>query len=437
MAEGKEVQHFFDQFLFPRIFRAFRMAIHPRKMTIAFLAVVAIGLLGWIMDFNKVVTTDRFGKSSLLAYVGGGVRMTSSPGLRDQVPGQARGLFVELYQFWANRFHDALYAMSRLDIPGVTRHTAACLTAVEWAFLTYPLWSTLFFSAALAVLAVAGGAICRIAALQFAQGERPGLIESLRFSVQRFVNFFISPLVPLGLITFTGLSVALLGLAGNIPWVGEILVGLGMPLVLILGMAMTALAVGAVAGFNLVYPAVAYDDSECFIAVNNSFRYAFAMPWRYGFYTLLAVAYGGITYYFVRRFAFGVLGLSYRFLELGFLEHNRKLHSLWQEPSFVNLFGQPVVAAGEPLGTMVVGRFLIHMAVLAMVALMIGFVISFYFTVNTIIYALLRKGVDDIPLDQVHTREEDLNGPVPCPPAPKDQQPPARPAVPVEGTPHG
>jgi hypothetical protein len=95
-------------------------------------------------------------------------------------------------------------------------------------------------------------------------------------------------------------------------------------------------------------------------------------------------------------------------MQLGFLNDNLKLKDLWQEPSFANFFGQPIVPSGEPLGTMVLGRFLIHGAVLAIVVLIIAFVVSFFFTANTIIYALLRKGADDIPLDQVHTREEDL-----------------------------
>jgi hypothetical protein len=257
---------------------------------------------------------------------------------------------------------------------------------------------------------VAGGAICRIAALQFAQGERPGLVQSLQFSAHRFTHFFLAPLAPLMLIGVTGLFVSLLGLVGNIPWVGELMVGLGMPLVLILGMVMTALAIGTIAGFSLVFPAVAYDDSECFIAVNNSFRYVFVRPWRYGFYTLLAAAYGGITYYFVRIFGFGVLWIGYRFMQLGFLDDNSKLKALWQEPTFANFFGQPIVPDGQALGTLVLGRFLIHVAVLAIVVLMISFCVSFYFTANTILYALLRKGADDIPLDYVHTREEDLNG---------------------------
>jgi hypothetical protein len=311
MAEGNPVQHFWDQFLFPRIFRTFRMAIHPRKMTIAFLAVAAIGFLGWIMDFNRGVSTDRMGRSSLNSYVGSGGLLgggTWASGAR--VQGERIGLFAELYRFWSGRFHDAFYAMSRLDIPGVIRHITACLLAVEWAFLNYPLWSALFFILTLMILAVAGGAICRIAALQFAQGERPGLVQSLEFSAHRFSHFFLAPLAPLMLIGVTGLFVVLVGLAGNIPWVGELMVGLGMPLVLILGIVMTALAIGSIAGFSLVFPAVAYDDSECFIAVNNSFRYAFARPWRYGFYTLLAAAYGGITYYFVRLFGFGVLWIS-------------------------------------------------------------------------------------------------------------------------------
>jgi hypothetical protein len=408
MAEGNPVQFFWDQFLFPRIFRTFRMAIHPRKMTIAFMAVAAIGLLGWIMDFNRLETRGQSSRSNLDFYMAGESRLGGPMGYYRPVPGGSRGLFAELYRFGSGHFHEALYDLSRMDIPEVVRHVRACLLVLEQSFLNYPLWSSLFFTLTLMILAVAGGAICRIAALQFAQGERPGLVQSLEFSAHRFSHFFLAPLAPLMLIGVTGLFVALLALAGNIPWVGELMVGLGMPLVLILGMIMMALAIGSIAGFSLVFPAVAYDDSDCFIAVNNSFRYAFARPWRYGFYTLLATAYGGITYYFVRLFGFGVLWMSYRFMQLGFIHDNLKLNALWQEPSIANFFGQPIVPGGEPLGTMALGRFLIHGAVLAIVVLIIAFFISFFFTANTIIYALLRKGVDDIPLDHVHTREEDL-----------------------------
>jgi len=434
MAEGDQVQHFWDQFLFPRIFRAFRMAIHPRKMAIAFLGVVAIGLLGWTMDLNRVVTTDRLGRSSLYSYAGSSSRLGGALEYGRREPGEPTGLAGELYRFWSGQFHDTFYALSRMDVPGVARHIRACLVALEWAFLNYPLWSTLFFALTLMILAVAGGAICRIAALQFAQGERPGLVQSLQFSAHRFSSFFLAPLVPLILIGTTGLLVALLGLSGNIPWAGEVLVGLGMPFVLILGMVMTFLVIGSVAGFNLIFPAVAYDDSEGFIAVNNSFRYLFARPWRYGLYTLLAAIYGGITYHFVRLFAFGVLWTAYRFLQLGFLHDNAKLERLWSEPSFVDLFGQSVVRAGEPVWTIEVGRFLIHVAVLGIVALLIAFCVSFYFTVNTLIYALLRKGVDDIPLDQVRTREEELDQVVPAPGASAPSQAAPLPAGPSNGS---
>jgi len=369
------------------------------------------------------VTTDGLGRSGLDAYVGGVGRLGGATAHTGLQTGEPRGLFGELYRFWSGRFHDTFYALSRMDIPGVTRHLTACLLALEWAFVNDPLWSTLFFALTLLILAVAGGAICRIAALQFAQGERPGFVRSLQFSALRFSHFFLAPLVPLMLICAAGLLVALLGLAGNVPGAGEVLVGLGMPLALVLGMVMTFLVVGSVAGFNLIFPAVAYDDSDVFIAVNNSFRYVFARPWRYGFYTLLAAIYGGITYYFMRLFAFGVLWISYRFLQLGFVQGNAKLERLWREPSFADLFGQSLVVGAEPSWSIGVGRFLIQAAVLAVVVLLIAFCVSFYFTANTLIYALLRKEVDDIPLDQVQTLEDELDHVVPGPAAPSQGAP--------------
>ncbi len=410
MSEGGPRQHWWDQFLFTQIFRAFRMAIHPRKMAIAFLAVASVGLLGRAMDLNRIVVVDGLGRSNLQAYVaghgaaGGSSDVSGIGGL-----GETKGLFSVLYGFWSTRFHDALYDLSRMDIPGFLGHTTACLSALEWAFMNYPLWSVLFFAMTLMILAVCGGAICRIVALQFAQGERPSLVQSLEFSARRFSHFFLAPLAPLALIGVTGLLVVLLGLLGNVPWFGELAVALGMPVVLVLGAAMMALAVGSIAGFNLIFPAVAYDDSECFVAVNNSFRYVYGRPWRYGLYTLLAMGYGGITYYFIRLFGFGVLWIGYRFLQAGFIHDNEKLDALWKEPTFVDFFGQGFHAGVEPLDTLGASRFLIHVAVLAVVLLLIAFCLSFYFTVNTIIYALLRRHVDDVPLDRVQTREEDLD----------------------------
>ena len=59
MAPGNDPSEFFKAFLFINIFRAFRMAIHPRKMVIAFIAVL-LGVLfpdrlGTSLHFRRLV----------------------------------------------------------------------------------------------------------------------------------------------------------------------------------------------------------------------------------------------------------------------------------------------------------------------------------------------------------------------------------------------
>lgn len=375
MTDGPSTKDILDQLLFPHIFRSFRMAIHPRKLTIAFMAVVAIGLLGWLMDL-PTLNRDESGS----------------------------GIFRLLYAQVSTNVHDAFFAIARLDIPGLISNLTEILLALGRTFNSHPLWSGIFFTLVLVILCLAGGAICRLAAFQLAAGERPGLMDSLRFGSRRFWHLFLSPIAPLILVVFIGLfCITLVALIGNLRY-AELLVGLGMPVILVLGVCMTLLILGTIAGFGLVFPAVAYEDSDFFIALNNSFRYVFSRPWRYGFYCLAAAVYGMIVYYFIRIVVFGTLWTSYKFLQLGFLRDNEKLNKIWPQPTFVNLVGQDWSQVARNMSaTEWVAQYLIYICCLAVLALLVAYCLSFYFTANTVIYALLRKLVDGTEISKVET----------------------------------
>ena len=55
MADEKELSDICKNVLFLKIFQSFRMAIQPSKLIIIFLAVAAICLTGYIMDFSNSV----------------------------------------------------------------------------------------------------------------------------------------------------------------------------------------------------------------------------------------------------------------------------------------------------------------------------------------------------------------------------------------------
>ncbi len=423
MVDEKEPVLALDSFLFPAIFRSFRMAIQPSKLLLAFAALTVICLAGWVMDLNPTVAVadvstlrarsdiavlptpaHRGRVTELDLYVAPGDRDANVAAFR-QTETARTGVFATLWDFGASQFHAALYAIFALEISGVVQSVANCIEALIWAFRYHVIYSIIFFAVVLVVMALAAGAICRIAAVQFARGERPGLVQAARFGFRKFTGVLAAPITPIAVIVVIGLCVVLLGLVGNIPIVGELLTGLFLPLALIAGFFIAVVLVGTVAGLNLMAPAIAYEDSDCFDAVSRSFSYVYAKPWRMGFYTVVAVIYGAICYVFVRFFAFLLLWGVYRFLEVGFLGENLKLHSLWPEPTFTEFIG-PAKSAPDTWSPWL-GAVLIRLWVLAIVGLMVSFLISFYFSAHTVIYALMRNRVDHTPLDEVYTGSEE------------------------------
>lgn len=412
MVEDREPVLPFGSFLFPRVFRAFRMSIQPTKLVLAFLALAAVCLTGRIMDLNKTVAVVPGGLTELDVYALGTLSAAEYADAFENRFGNSEektGLFTTLWNFGAKRFHGALTALAEGDILSITRNVAACYGALLWSLRYHTLYSIIFFSIALAVMSLAGGAICRIAALQFAQGEKPGLIEAVHFGRRKFLGFLMAPVTPLGIIVFIGSFIILLGLFGNIAVVGELAVGLFLPLTLIAAALTAIFAIGVLAGFNLMFPAIAYEDSDAFDAASRSFSYIYAKPWHMGFYTFMAMIYGALCYAFVRFFSFLLLWTTRQFLEVGFVGKNEKLNSLWPEPTFTRFLGS-AAAAAPPNWSMSVGAFLVHVWVLCVVGLMVSFVISFYFSANTIIYALMRNRADKTALHEIYTGTEQMLG---------------------------
>lgn len=401
MANGKERTLPLDGFLFPRIFQAFRISIQPTKLILALCALALICLTGWIMDLasQSVVIMNPGGATELNAYAGA-VLDPHARVMPFADTGKRTGVFATLWTFTAECLHAAVRSLFQLDIYEVIRDVVACFVALVWAFRHHAVYSIIFFPVVLAVLSVAGGAICRIAALQFAGAEKPGLREAIRFGLRKFTAFFTAPLTPMFVILAFGATIILLGAWGNIPYVGELTVGLLLPLAFGAAVIIAVIAIGIVAGSSLMFPTIAYEDSDCFDSISRSFSYVYNKPWRMGLYMVIAFVYGAICYLFVRFFSFLVLWTTHAFLQLGFAYKNAKLHAIWPEPTFPDLFGAGVASPGN--WSTGISSALIYFWVLVVIGLVVSFVISFYFSASTIIYALMRNRVDLIPLEEVY-----------------------------------
>jgi hypothetical protein len=262
------------------------------------------------------------------------------------------------------------------------------------------------------VISIAGGAICRIAALQFARGEKPGLTEAIRYSKNRFFSFFMTPLAPFGIIAIIGVFIILLGLMGNIPLVGELIVGLGTPLALLAGTLIAVILIGAAVGSNMMFPAIAYDGSDCFDAISRSFSYVYAKPWHMLFYTSIAAIYGSICYTIIRLFAFLSLWITRFFVQIAVwtqdsAEKANKLIAIWPKPEFRDLLGPSGPIPTNQTET--VAAFLVYLFLLVVVGLVVSFIISFYFSANTIIYSLMRGKVDNTPHEDIYMPFEEAD----------------------------
>jgi hypothetical protein len=404
MDKEKESSQVLENLLFPKIFQTFRMAIQPSKLIIGFLAIAIICLAGWIMDFSKTVVTDKDGDTELQISVDKPAELQKFLKSNKELKDMRRGVFSTVWQFEAARFYGAVNSLVVLDLQGVRSNMIKCFQGVGWAVRYHPIYCIIFGLIKLAVISVAGGAICRIAALQFARGEKPGLWEALRFSTKKFLSFFSAPLAPVVIIIFISAFIYILGLISNAPRVGELIICIFMILALLAGALIAIVLIGTVAGFNLMFPAVAYDGSDCFDAISRSFNYLYSKPWRMGFYTAIAAVYGAACYTFVRFFVFLLLMAPHRVLRIGIFNNN-KLARIWPKPEFFNLLGLNAQAPAN--WTESLAAFVIHLVLLAIIGLLVSFVISFYFSANTIIYSLMRNRVDNTGLEEIYTQTEE------------------------------
>ena len=415
MNSEKESSGVFANLLFPKIFQTFRIAIHHTKLIIAFSAVATICITGLIMDYcsKTVVTTPSAAHGSVTELQ---IYITNSdlvPSFIEMHKGkyEHQGVFYTLWQFGSSRFKDTIDSLLALNFFSVATNIYEYFIAVMWALKYHFLYCIIFFVIKLTVISIAGGSICRIAALQFAKGEKPGLTEAFHFGIKKFTSFFAAPLAPIGIIIFIGLFVFVLGLVGNIPWAGELIMAVFMLLALFAGALIAVLLIGTVGGFNLMYPTIAYEDSDCFDAISRSFSYVYARPWRMSFYTAIAAIYGAICYLFVRLFAFLLLSSAYLFLQLGVRVENsskevNKLSAIWPAPTFMNLIGSTTLKSTN--WSEWFAAHLIQLFLLAVVGLVVSFIISFYFSANTIIYSLMRNRVDNTALDDICTHADDI-----------------------------
>lgn len=426
MTDDIQLREVLSSLEFTRLLQCFQMAVGPTKLVLGFLAVSAIFFVGWTMDLcTTTVAANPDAQAISGAVVSTGEVFADATELDVYIaaPGRlpayidkyildggkgSQGVFSTLWDFASARFNFAVVSLLRLDVLNVSASAWLCVKALCWAVKFHIAYSFIFFVFSGAIICFTGGAVCRCAALEYASGDKLGIRQALRFSAGKAGGLVVAPLILVGMMLALAVMVYLLGLVGNIPWIGELLISAGLGAALLLGALITLILVGLVAGIGLIFPAIAYEGSDGFDAISRSFTYVFSEPWWMVFYNLVAAGLGTVSYLIIRFFVFMVLIVTYSLLDLGILSDpggGGKLARIWARPEFLNLLAS---AHGPANFTEGISSFFIHLTVLVVIGMLTAFVISFYFCANTIIYSLVRKKADGVAVGDVYSMLDEI-----------------------------
>jgi hypothetical protein len=426
-----------ENLAFNKLLRAFPVAVSPTRLMLGLMALGSIALIGWLMDLGTRSVVVKFNpqlpakEAALTAtYVSDlertvldyGDRMKAILDKARQLKSGAKpasevrlGVFTSLWRFGSAQFNEATISLLRPDrsnlldrFSRILTHMAWCFVGLFWAFRYHPLYSVVFFLLSGLIVSFFAGAICRSAALEYGRGEKPGLLEVLGFSAQKFGSLISAPSLVVAIMFGAGIFVVLLGVLANIPWgIGPILLGLGLGLALIFGLFTVLMVIGTTAGANLMFPVIAFEGSDGYDAVSRSLRYVFSHPFWVLFYDLAAAVYGILCYLIVRLFAFLVLLTTFGLLRLGLYTAAgaERFDRLWSCPSYFFLIGPDGAPQG---GAETIAYVLIRLTLLFVVGLVVAFVISFVCSANTIIYSLLRRHIDRVSTVKVHVKLDEV-----------------------------
>ncbi len=156
----------------------------------------------------------------------------------------------------------------------------------------------------LAVWSIFGGAICRIAAVQFARDQQIGIRRALVFSLSRFFGYFSAPLMPLVGVGILWILCVIGGWIGRIPaGIGEGLLGVLWGLELLFGFLMAIVLIGAGLGWPLMFATISVEGTDGFDGLSRAYNYVFERPLYFVWQAILTMLYGSISIFFVALMA--------------------------------------------------------------------------------------------------------------------------------------
>lgn len=363
------------------IFRAFRIALEPRKIVLGALAafVLAIG--------DQAIEAVPFAPGT------SAVRTASVWPWSGAVPDTAA---------WRDAPWLRVIDPLRTIIEPGTRLFAFGNT---WAEVAYA-WTQLLFH--LVVWSLLGGAIARIAAVQFAKRETITARSAVRYTSSRLVSYVGAPLLPLAFIGALWLMCLVIGLVGRIPGIGTTIAGVLWFVPLLIGIALAVILLVIAVSWPLMIATISTEGTDAFDGLSRGYDFVLNRTWYALWLLLLTVVGGTIGILFVSYVCQAGVHLAYWGTGWGLGSSN--LTELAPSRFAISLTDPALIAPGaaDSLGGAAANFW---MRILAW--LIDGFVVSYFWTAVTIMYFLLRLSLDAKPLDHVYVPSPAPTGALP------------------------
>ena len=236
----------------------------------------------------------------------------------------------------------------------------------------------------IAILAVAGGAISRSAAIEFAQGRFASREDTLGFTLRRIRQYVGAVIGPVLVCTLIFLIIGLGGLLLSVPVldvVGSVLYGLG----LCVGIFATIVLMLHVLALPIIVPALSIEGTDAFDAIQRSYAYVIGRPLRYLLYGLILLFLGIISAAVFTMVASGSIEMTD-----------------WAATRFTNDAATRVLSGTGELGaTKGAAHSIIEIWRIIIELITAGFVISLFFTSSTLLYLVVRRVCDGQDINEV------------------------------------
>jgi hypothetical protein len=386
-----EVRHIDWKSAFPwvRLFRSFRMAIDLRMLLLGSIALVVLAAgdaVFWQLPFAPMRTTAAVNLWDEPVYpLNNPLNLPNAflQNPRDQIARASANWGVVLRP-----------ARTLID-PAVTILQAQA----SWPAKAFA-WTRLLW--ALCVWGVFAGAMTRIVAVEHARETRVTLVAAVKFSLENFLSYMTATLLPVAGIGVFWILCVIGGLIGRIPGAGPTILGVLWGLELAFGFLMTLILIGAAAGWPLMYATVSTEASDGFDGFSRAYSYVYGRPWHYAWFGIVAMVYGAVVTTFVAVAASLVTYLAAAGVASGMGVTNASGLLLGSSAAV----GGPALLTGSASGVVGVGTLLVGIWLEIVALLVAGFITSYFWTSNTIIYFLLRYVDDATDFHEVFLADE-------------------------------